>query len=246
MSGSKSKNTSISHRALDELVRFKTSLVTDIGQFKTEIINAVKDIGEKHNGLAAHVAALEGVVNNTAAFAASELGKIGGTSQRHFTELDRTVSAIDLNVLALAELSKELVGQFSQVDVLLKKLGEKLKFVFAASPEIQTEIDKIFQLTQVEISEIKTSAEKWYGDLVASAFKTVRARMEAEDVARRENETAAQEAAAAAEKVATDQAEVKAVETEIQKANAEDLTPAAAVSGGAGSPFPVGAEIFGS
>lgn len=246
MSGGK-KTTTISHRALDEIIKFKTSVVTDLGQFKVDIIKAVREIADKHNDLAAHFTALEGMVNNTAAFAASEIGKLGGTSQRHFNDIDRSMNAVDLNVLALAELSKEVVGQLTQVDVIFRKLDKSLKFLLGNNPAIQTQIDKAFDLSEAEISEVKANAEKWYGDLVASAFKTVRARIDTEDAARREKEAAAtQEAKEAAEKAAADEAETKAVEAEIQRANIDDLSVASATSGGSGSPFPVGAEIFGS
>ena len=264
------KVTSISHRALDELVKFKTSIITDIGQFKTDvlkgindIVKAVSEVQAKHNDLAAHIVAVEGIAKNTAAFSASEIGKIGGASQRHFNDLDRSVNAVDLNVLALAELAKEIIGQLTQIDVLFTRLHSATGILLAGSvaglddslpsgcvkpitPDDVLEFRKALEISGVEVTEIKTNAEKWYGDLVASAFKTVRERMEAEDAARRAKEAAlAQEAKEAAEKTAVNEAEEAAVAAEIQKANADDLAIASSVSGGSGSQFPEGAEIFG-
>lgn len=265
MSGGK-KATTISHRALDEIIKFKTAVATDVGQFKIDVIKAVKEIADRHNDLAAHLAALEGIVNNTAAFAASEIGKLGGMSQRHFNELDKSVNAIDLNVLALAELSKEVIGQLSQVDVLINRLHSTIKTLLCGKysglmdegldppgsvrrilpSDIEAFRDAL-RLAESDVESIKANAEKWYGDLVASAFKIVRTRLDAEDEIRREKEAvAAQEAKEAVEKAAADEAETKAVEAEIQKANSDDLAVAATTSGGSGSPFPVGAEIFGS
>lgn len=256
------KSTSISHRALDELVKFQTAIVTDIGQFKTEIIKAVNEIVAKQNDLAAHMMAVEGLAKNTAAFAASEMGKMGGSIQRHLNDLDQSASAIDLNVLALAELSKEVIGQLTQVDALIGRLHAATKtmlsnshsglnesnpgFVHTLTPEDLEAFRSALVLSDADVQEIKSTAETWYGKLVGSAFKTVRERMAAEEQARREKEAAAaQEAKEAAEKAASDQAETKAVATEIQKANAEELAVAVTTSGGSGSPFPEGAEIFG-
>lgn len=260
MSGDK-KSTTISHRALDEIIKLKAAVVTDIGKFKIDIIQAVKEIADKHNNLAAHISAVEGVVNNTAAFAASEIGKLGGLSQRHFNALDQSVNAIDLNVLALAELSKEVIGQLTQVDVLITRLHSATKTLLSGTfsgladtaqvkqlvPADILRFKEVLEFSAVEVIEIKTTAEKWYSDLVASAFKTVRARIDAEDKARQEKEAVlAQEAKQAAEKTEADMSEAKVVQAEVQKATAEDLAVVAATSGGSGSPFPVGAEIFGS
>lgn len=263
MSGG-NKTTTISHRALDEIMKFKTAVVTDIGQFKIDVIKAVKEIAEKHNDLATQLVALEGFAKNTAAFAASEIGKLGGMSQRHFNDIDRSMNAVDLNVLALAELSKEVIGQLTQVDVLITRLHSSIKVLLSGSvtdlddtipsgsvklitPSDIQKFKEVLELSSVDVLEIKANAEKWYNDLVASAFKLVQARVEAEDKARQEKEAAAaQEAKEAAEKAAADEAETKAVEAEIQKANADDLAVAATTSGGAGASFPAGAEIFGS
>lgn len=267
MSGVKKKakkptSTTISHRALDELVKFQTAVITDIGKFKTEIITAVNEIGNKQNDLAAHVMAVEGVAKNTAAFAASEMGKMGGSFQRHLNDLDVAVNAIDLNVLALAEVAKEVIGQLTQIDALMGRLHAATKTIFSHShsglnekepgfvhtltPEDLEAFRTALVLADSDIQEIKSTAETWYGKLVASAFKTVRERTEAEDRARREKEAAAaKEAKEAAEKAASNKAEVQAVADEMQKANAAELSVAVTTSGGSGAPFPEGAEIFG-
>lgn len=263
MSGG-TKTTTISHRALDEIIKFKTSVVTDIGQFKVDIIKAVREIAEKHNDLAAQLVALEGIAKNTAAYVASEIGKLGGMSQRHFNDLDESVNAIDRNVLALAELSKEVIGQLTQIDLLIARLHSSTRVLLSntypnlddtmpsggvkqlTSSDIQNFKD-VLELSAADVLEIKANAEKWYDNLVASAFKTVRSRIDAEDKVRKEKEAAAvQETKEAAEKAAANEAEIKAIEVEIQKANADDLAVAATTSGGVGASFPAGAEIFGS
>lgn len=234
MNGKKEKGTSISHRALDELVKFQTSIVTDIGKFKTDVINSIKDIADKHNEMAAHLMAVETLARNAGAFAASEIGKMGGTVQHQLNIVGSATSAIDLNVLALAELTKEVVGQLTQIDVIFKKL------------RTLTSLDGALELVESEVAQVKTDATKWYNDMVASAFKSVRERLAKEDQERREQEAAATQAAKeAAEQQAVSEAETKNVEDELKKANLDDLTVAAHTSGGSGSLFPDGADIFG-
>lgn len=248
MSGGKSngKATSISHRALDELVKFQTSIVTDMGKFKTDVIKSVQEIAEKHNEMATHLAAVETLARNAAAFTAGELGKMGGTVQQQLSIVGQATSAIDLNVLALAELTKEVVGQLTQIDAIFKKLGARLKFLLGNNPAVQIEIDKAFDIPVEEISQIKAEAQKWYNEMVSFAFKTVQDRMAKEDQERREQEAAAAQAAKeAAEQQAASEAEAKVVEDELKKATLDDLSVAAHTSGGSGSPFPDGADIFG-
>lgn len=251
---SEKKGASISHRALDELIRFKTSLVTDIGQFKTDVLNAVKDIVKavsevqaKHNDLAAHIVAVEGMAKNTAAFAASEIGKMGGSVQRHLIDLDKSTSAIDLNVLALAEITKEVIGQLTQIDLLFTRLHSATEFVFESTGALPSEFfKKALELSGSDMQEVKTSAEKWYGDLCASAFKAVRERLDADDKARREKEAVvAQEAKEAAEKAAKDAAELNSIAEELQKINSDERSVTVTTSGGSGSAFPEGADFFG-
>jgi hypothetical protein len=250
------KSPGVAHRALDEIIKFKTSLIVDVGKFKTDVLKAIGDIvasvsevQTKHNDLAANLSAVEGMTQNIARFVASELGKMGGSVQRHLQDLDKSTSAIDLNVLALAELSKEVIGQLTQVDALISRLHEATAKVITGPKEASdlNAYNSILELSGTDVMEIKTTAEKWYGDLVASSFKTVRARMEAEDVARREREELdALKAKEAAEAAAANVAESQTMAAELLKANSSDMAVAANTSGGPGSPFPEGAEIFGS
>lgn len=254
MSGGK-KSTSISHRALDELVKFQTSIVTDIGAFKTEVIKAITEVSTKHNELAAHLAAVEGVTNNVAQFAASEIGKLGGTMQQQMNIVGQATNAIDLNVLALAELMKEVIGQITQVDVILKKFQTSVQSMFehyhrAPLETVTSEsrkavwdgLSQALELAESEVAQVRADAEKWYQQMVASSFKAVRERLEKDDQERKAQEAAA---AAEAEKKAAEVAEASAVEAELKKAAVDELSIAGHTSGGAGSPFPDGAEIFG-
>lgn len=255
MSGGK-KPTSISHRALDELVKFQTSIVTDIGNFKTEVIKAITEVSTKHNDLAAHLAAVEGVTNNVAQFTASEIGKLGGTMQQQMNIVGQATNAIDLNVLALAELMKEVIGQITQVDAIFKKFHTATKTIFAnqysglnegtgvrqLTSDDLAAFDTALELAESEVTQVRTEAEKWYQQMVASSFKAVRERLEKDDQERRAQEAAA---AAEAEKRAAEDTEASAVEAELKKAAVEELSIAGNTSGGAGSPFPDGAEIFG-
>jgi hypothetical protein len=259
----------VAHRVFDEFVKFQTAIATDVGTFKVEVqktmsaaIETIKEIGQKHNDLAAHVAAVEGTLKNTTAWTASELGKMGGSVQRHLNGLDQTTSAIDLNVLALAELAKELVGQLVQIDALINRLHTTVKNMFANShrgladdvpsgavrPLTSEDVEAFknaLELSAADINEIKTNAEQWYGDLVASAFKTVRDRLDVEDAAKKEEAAAVQEAKEMAEKAATDTTELKAMQQEIQNADITEQAISDTISGGSGSPFPEGAELFG-
>lgn len=246
MSGGKTKASTISHRALDELTKLQTAIVTDMGKFKVDVIKSIQEIADKHNEMAAHVSAVEALAKNAATFAASELGKMGGNVQQHLSILGQATHNIDLNVLALAELTKEVVGQLTQVDTIFKKLGGKLKLLLGNNPAVQLKIDEAFDLSAEEISHVKAEAVKWYSDMVAFSFKTVQERLAKEDREREEQEAAAaqaaKEAAEAQEAAAT---EAQIVEAELKKANLDDMSVAAHTSGGSGSPYPDGADIFG-
>lgn len=241
MSGGK-KPTSISHRALDELVKLQTSIVTDIGAFKTEVIKAITEVSTKHNDLAAHLAAVEGVTNNVAQFAASEIGKLGGTMQQQMNIVGQATNAIDLNVLALAELMKEVIGQITQVDVIFKKLHQGVRRLATSNHLDISTFSDVLDLADSEIAQVKADAEKWYQQMVASSFKAVRERLEKDDQERKAQEAAV---AAEAEKKAAEVAEASVVEAELKKAAVDELSIARHTSGGSGSPFPDGAEIFG-
>ncbi len=262
-----SKNNNVAHRVIDDFVKFQTSIVTDIGKFKTDVLRAVQEINKavielqtKHNDMAAHLVAVEGIARNTAGFAASEIGKMNGTVHRHLHDLDKSVNAIDINVLALAELAKEVIGQLTQIDVLIGKFYSTTKTLFsnqfsglagesadvkALTQEDINAFQSAIDLTSEEIREVKERAERWYHDLVSIAFKTVRNRLDAEDAERKKKDSEeAQKAKEEAEKLATDQEEAKAMEDELRKANSSESS-VALISGGDGSPFPEGAEIFG-
>lgn len=216
MSGGKSNG--VGHQVLDRLAKFEALWSSK----QAELV-------KKHNELAAQGAALEQIIKQVANFTASELGKYHGTISGHIATLGRTTSGLDLNVLALAEIVKELVGQLTQVDAIFRKAKD------AGS-------NFTVDLTDDEVAQVKVDAEAWYKDLMASAFKTARENIEAQEAIAIAQEA---EARAAAEKAATDQQESATVEKELKDASVSDRTSVAPTSGGPGSQFPEGADLFG-
>lgn len=227
------KDTSVSHRALDEIVKIKTALVTDIGKFKLEVVNQLKDFAEKHNSLAAQVASLEGVLKNLMNFVASELGKGQGSFEARFISIARSIRGVDVNVLAIAEMQKEIIGQLTQIDAVFQKLRSSGN-------------DLPIDLTEAEIEQVKTDAGAWYQDLLQSAFVAAQESMKRQEKAADEAYEAEQKRAKeAAEKLAAEQTQAQSIEDELKKAAANERAVTTSTSGGPGSDFPEGAEIFG-
>lgn len=218
---SEGKSNGVPHKVLDQLAKFQAAWETKI----SEVVH-------KHNDLAAHITAVEEVLRNVAAFTASELGKIGGTTQKQLSSLAESTSYIDKNVLALAELCKELVGQITQMDFIFQKMEKTFR----------NEGTIYFSITEDETKQIKADAEQRYTDWVASSFKTVRERMEAEDKADQEKKLLAKEAA---DRITASEAETQGIEKELQRINLSEMSLSNKTSGGPGSEFPDGAVIFG-
>jgi hypothetical protein len=256
MSGS---SNGVPHQVLDQLRKFQAA-------WEGKLSEVVK----KHNDLSAHITAVEGSLKNVAAFTAAEMGKTAGLTQRALNGLAETTSHIDKNVLALAELCKELVGQITQIEYLVIKSHSAVRGMFEIKdvnftigadgeplrewPERTLDGDNTaiknfisaLAFAESDIAHIKADAEKRYADWVAASFKSVRERIEADDKAHREQQEAAErEAKEAAERAATAEAEAKAVEKELQMAGLDERALSGQTSGGSGSPFPEGAVIFG-
>jgi fructose-specific phosphotransferase system component IIB len=236
-------NGSLSHRTLDELAKFDTKWG---GRFN--------ELVTKHNDMAANLAAIETMVKDIAAYTAGELGKMQGEMKATYESVGRSLGGMDMNILALAEMAKEVFGQLTQVDTLFRQLHTAFsKFVanthsdaegrvLELTPDDVASFNSALEIADVEVSRIKTEAEKWYQDVTASAFKTVREKLEKAEEERLTNEKRAKEEA---EKVAASKAESDGIETELKGAQDIDNAISRTSSGGPGSDIPEGAEIFG-
>lgn len=210
----------VAHQVLDKLRQFEASWHAK----QSELV-------KKHNELASQIVAIEALVKQIAGFAASEIGKFHGTMSKHIMTLGRTTQGLDLNVLALAEIMKEVVGQLTQVDAMFKKLR-------GPEPIGQSPID----LTEEDILQVKLDAESWFKDLMASAFKTAR-----EAIEEAEKESLEKEAKEQAESMeaALAQKEQATIEEELKNSARLERKITNTISGGPGSAFPEGADIFG-
>lgn len=209
----------VAHQVMDKLRQFEASWQAK----QNELV-------KKHNELASQIVAIEALVKQVAGFAASEIGKFYGTMSKHIMTLGRTTQGLDLNVLALAEIMKEVIGQLTQVDAMFKKLRN--------SDSAKNAMD----LTEEDISQVKTDAESWFKDLMTSAFKTARDAIEAAEKEAVEKENKEQEKAA---EIAFSKEEQIAIEEELKNSARLENKIATNLSGGPGSDFPEGADIFG-
>lgn len=233
MSNGKGNGSGVAHRALDQMVKLQTEIFTKLGTFEVEWTKRQNELINKHNEIVAKVVALETLVNNIASFSAGELGKLAGISSQNFRWLADSCMDSQSNVMALSEMTKQVVGHLTQVDVLIQKTSK----------------GEPISLSGEDLDGIKASSEQWYQKLLNDAFAVVRTRMEAEEAAR----VAAQKSAEAAElrakeemeKTAANAAEAQAIETELKNAGISERTSISNKSGGQGSSFPEGAEIFG-
>lgn len=254
------KNAGVSHRALDEAVKTKAALIADIGKFKMEVINAVKDIMEKHNAVAAQAAAHDQMIQNVVGFVAGKLGEANGGLEARFISIAKSIRGVDVNVLAIGEMLKELVGQLTQIDALISNLHKQTSNLLSSNWSALSEDGKYKQLTEEDfvaykkalelsaddVADIKSNAETWYKELLTSAFRSAQESMrDQERAADAAYEAEQKRAKEAAEKAAAAQREQQALEDECKKAAADEQSLTAKTSGGQGSPYPEGAEIFG-
>lgn len=247
------KNQGIAHKVFDDVVKFKTAITTDIGKFKTDVINAfngvkdiVKDAVEKHNNLAAQVAAQEEILRQVAGFVSSKLGETNGSTEARFASIAKSVRGQDLNILAMGEVLKEVVGQLTQNDVIMAQLVENSEKFLNSNvgpiEERQKIFAKSFQIEDADIPEVKKRAEDWFKELVTSAFRTAQENMIRQE---READEAYAKELQKAKEAAEEQAKTQSLEEELRQATRDERTVSSSTSGGPGSPFPEGAEIFG-
>lgn len=230
------KNGGVPHRVFDELAKFEAKW----NGKQNELI-------KKHNEMGANMAAIEQMVKQMAGFMASEMGKFQGTVAQHIGTLGRTTSGLDLNVLALAEISKEVFGQLTQIDALLKKIHSATGKLITGpvTTEALEEFNKVLDLTEEEVKDVKADAEEWYKSILQSSFQAAQERIMAAEKEALAQQKADEEAAKAAAEKAEAATEKETVEAELKKAAEAEKTVVANVSGGPGAAFPEGADIFG-
>lgn len=196
------------------------------GKPKSKNPAIIDELIKKHNTMVEQIAEIQKTQQQIAKFAATEFGKMLAAQEAFRLRVNESIGHLDNNVLATAEMVKEVFGQLSQVDLLLGKLGTK------------TEVG--LTLTDEETAHVKTQAEEWYTSVMSASFAAVRERLlkEAE-----EHAAAAQKAKEEAEKAEADKSEVERVEQELQRASTDDRIPQ--FSGGEGADIPEGADVFG-
>ena len=188
----------------------------------------IVELIDKHNEIAKAQVESEKRQQQIAIFSAQEFGKLLAQQQGIANEVGKSIDHLDMNVLATAEILKEVFGQFAQIDELLKRTGGS---------------GISLDLSESETEDIKTKALTWFKDVVSSSFQIVRARRDAEEKARMEALQAEKEAA---EKAVADKTEAEKVESELLAAQAVDRgIQAVGAQGGPGAPIPEGADVFG-
>lgn len=189
---------------------------------------------KKHNDMASQLVAQEQMIKQMAAFMASEMGKFQGTVAQHVATLGRSTQGLDMNIFALAELCKELVGQVTQMDFIFQKIGAKDNSLLG-----------VMELSEEDRAKIKEESTRWYNQLVKSCFARAQAEIARQEEAAAEKEKAEREAAEKAALEQEAQSEKAAVNDELKKAAEAERAIVANTSGGPGAAFPDGAEIFG-
>lgn len=196
-----------------------------------------KEMVDKHNEMAAQLAAQEKLTQQVANFAASEFGKMQARLNLYFESIDGALHHHDVNDIAAAELLKEVFGQLTQADLFFKRLAGKLEGGEA-----------LLEIAEADASSIKSDTLTWYHDLVRSAFKTANEVVEQQRKAAEESRKAEQaKVAAEKQKAAEDRAEAERMEAELQKAEGQDrgLVPSTGSSEQESLGLPPDVRVFG-
>lgn len=206
-------------------------LHTKMDNVTDRVSKTLEDLVQKHNLLAKAIQECQENTQKLSIFAAQELGKSNAMQQVLARELGDSVNKLDLNVMAMVEILKEVFGQLSQIDSMF------------AAMDIRVNDKPIAEAVDVEA--IKIAAERWFKECVTSAFHTVHARMREQEEKRQAEAKQAEEAQAVAEKIIKDEREKALVETELKNAEIADHTITGSIPGGPGAEVPEGAEVFG-
>lgn len=150
---------------------------------------------------------------------AQEIGKLVYTNQIFAESVDQ----MDLNVLASAKMIKELFGQLSHLEAILK---------VSVTEE---------QLAGIDLDLARAEGLAWFRKTMASAFKEVQEERAAALAAK---EKAAEEARAKAEAEASAKVEAARAEEALRSAEKPGISGVAQVDSGR-TEYPQGADFFG-
>jgi signal transduction histidine kinase len=156
------------------------------------------------------------------------LARLVGQQQAQLGVLAGAGEGIDRNVLAMAEMMKEVFGQLTMIDEMLKVMDFKKD-------------DKSLE-ELVDDDVVRKTALEWYQSTVASSFETVNTKM----AEHRAAQAAAKEQQAAAPPA---EAELSEEDRERERIAKEFQEPGSAIATPAPAPeqphIPEGAQIFG-
>ncbi len=157
------------------------------------------------------------------------LAKMVGGQQAQLSILAASGEGIDRNVLAMAEMMKEVFGQLTMIDEMLKAL------------EFTRDNKPLEDLVDSDL--VKTTALAWYRDVLKSSFELVDKKLKdhQEAQAAAEAEKARAAAAPAELQVSVDQQERESMEEELAGASPIALSAPTKVE----PHIPEGTQIFG-
>lgn len=153
------------------------------------------------------------------------LARLVGQQQAQIGVLAGSGEGMDQNLLAMGEMLKEVFGQLSMVDEMLKVLDFKKD-------------DKSLE-EHVDMDAVKKTALAWYQDVLTDSYDKAKKRMETHRVAQAEAKEATEKIKA---QVSADTKERERMEQEAKGTGSTIVTPAPAT---AEPHVPEGATIFG-
>jgi len=188
----------------------KETLLSLVQRFGAQWEQKQKELVEKHNELAAQLAAQDQLIKQVANFSAAEIGKMMAKLNMYFQSVDGALHHHDINDIAAAEMLKEIFGQLTQVEVFFRRV-----------PGLDV------SLSDFEVEQIKGEATAWFDATVKSAFakanEMVEEQRKAVETARAQEKAAAVAAQQAKEKEQADLDEATRMEKELLQANKQDL-----------------------
>lgn len=201
-----------------------------VDRFGDSMRSKMEELIAKHNALAGEIEGIKKLQQQFMMFTAQEMGKATAQQQAIASELGSTIDHLDVNVLSLAEVMKEVFGQLQQIDHIFQNAK-----VVSAEGGYALDVDVI---KDADVPGIKEGAQKWFDTVVASAFKTIQDRRAEEQRVAEENARKAKEEA---ERAAKDKSEKELVEKELARESGVQQIGA----GGLGADIPEGADVFG-
>lgn len=202
-----------------------------VDRFAESMRSKMEEVIAKHNALAGEIEGVKKLQQQFMMFTAQEFGKATAQQQAIASELGSTIDHLDVNVLSLAEVMKEVFGQLQQIDFIF----QNAKVVTPPEGGYKLDVDVI---KDADVPDIKEGAQKWFDTVVGAAFKTIQERRAEEQRVAEENARKAKEEAERAEK---DKTEKELIEKEL----ARDSGVQQIGAGGLGADIPEGADVFG-